>query len=201
MRRLHRRTNLRVVAGQVRKKNRTDQSPTWYNMACECPSVHRLKPGFGYHHVLRQHDVATFCRLLPDWGPLSRGLNIVLLAPGSVCHDGWHRPGVVAVCAWERGLWQEVNGQWYAEHYGLLGRLEVPCEEAADGYHLCKFTAPAVRAYQLLHVLLHELGHHHDRMTTRSQADSCRGESYAEGYALAYEPLVWDRYLETFGLY
>jgi hypothetical protein len=49
--------------------------------------------------------------------------------------------------------------------------------------------------------LLHELGHHHDRMTTRSRRVGCRGEGYAEGYAWEYERLVWDRYLATFGLY
>ena len=35
------------------------------------PVVGRLKPGFGYRHVLRQQDVADFLRLLPDWGRLA----------------------------------------------------------------------------------------------------------------------------------
>jgi hypothetical protein len=38
-------------------------------------------------------------------------------------------------------------------------------------------------------------------MTTRSRADSCRGEGYAEEYAWAHEQLVGDRYLATVGLY
>jgi hypothetical protein len=201
MKRFLRKTNPEVAAGTVQKKNRTDESPTGYNTAPGYPVVYRLKPGFGYRHVLRQKDVRGFLQLLPDWGRLSEGLNAVVLAPGSVCYDGWYRQGVVAVCAWERGLWREMTRQDYLEHRDLLQRLEIPVEEAEDGYYLCKFTEPSVRAYQLLHILLHELGHHHDRMATRSRADAYRGEDYAERYALESERRLWDRYLAAFGLY
>ena len=146
-------------------------------------------------------DVTAFLRLLPDWSKLSEGLNAIVLASGQPDWDGWYKPGVVAVCAWNRELWQEVSGQFYAEHRSLLDRLEVPCEPATDGDFLCHFTEASIRAYQLLHVLLHELGHHHDQMTTRNKKDCCRGESYAEQYALAYEKVIWDRYLQEFGLY
>jgi hypothetical protein len=124
-----------------------------------------------------------------------------VLAPRRRDCDGWHVPGVVAVCAWERELWREVDSRFFAEHQSLLERLDVPCEPTNDGYVLCRFTESSIRAYQLLHVLLHELGHHHDRMTTRAKKDSCRGEGFAERYALDYEQLIWDRYLEVFDLY
>src|SRR5262249_50828822 len=101
MKRLRRKTNPGVVAGKVQKKNRTEQSPAFNNPARAQPSVHRLKPGVGYRHVLRQKDVAAFLGFLPDWERLSEGLNVVLLAPGDGWADGWYRPGVVAVCAWE----------------------------------------------------------------------------------------------------
>jgi hypothetical protein len=64
---------------------------------------------------------------------------------------------------------------------------------------MCKFNKKSIKAYQLLHVFLHELGHHHDMMTTRSRLESSRGESYAEEYALKYEKLIFDRYFEVFG--
>jgi hypothetical protein len=200
MKRLQRKTNPGVFAGKVRKKNRTDLSPG-FATSRDYPVVHRLKPGLGYRHVLRRQEVTAFLQLLPDWRQLTQGLNAIVLAPGSVCCDGWYRPGVVAVCAWERGLWREMAPQDYAEHQDLFERLEVPCEILKDGYYLCKFTEPAVRAYQLLHILLHELGHHHDRMTTRAQVDTCRGEGYAEKYAWEHEQIVWDRYRAAFGLY
>ena len=200
MKRLQRKTNPGVVAGTVQKKNRTDRSPTVYSAAGSL-AVYRDKPGFGYRHVLRQEDVRTFLPLLPDWERLAEGLNAIVLAPGDPQCDGWHWPGVVAICAWERGLWREMTLRGYEENRDLFERLEVPCEATGNGSYLCKFTEPAVRAYQLLRVLLHELGHHHDRMTTRSRVDCCRGEDYAEGYAWEHEQRVWDRYLDAFGLY
>jgi hypothetical protein len=201
MKRQQRKTNPGVAGGKVQKKNRTERSPTYESTSRDHPVLHRLRPGFGYRHILRQDDVLRFVDLLPDWEELSQGLKALVLAPGQWNCDGWHRPGVVAVCAWERGLCRELTREGYAQHKGLFERLEVPCEETVDGYYLCRFSEPAVRAYQLLHVLLHELGHHHDRMTTRSRGDACRGEGYAEAYAWEHEPLVWDRYLRTFGLY
>ena len=50
------------------------------------------------------------------------------------------------------------------------------------------------------HILLHEFGHHHDRMTTKSMRAS-RGEPYAEEYARRYEALIWKDYLKVFTLY
>jgi hypothetical protein len=201
MRRFHRVTNPRVIDGKVQKKNRRDLSPNCFRTVRPIPVLERHKPGVGYRHVLKLKDVAAFTGLLPDWSELSQGLNAVVLAPGKWNADGWHVPGVVAVCAWERELWREVHGHFYAEHQDLLGRLEVPCEPTEDGYYLCRFTEASIRAYQLLHVLLHELGHHHDRMTTKAKKDSCRGEDFAERYALDYEQVIWDRYLQIFSLY
>ena len=201
MKRLHRVTNPRVIDGKVQRKNRTDLSPNCFRTSPPFPVVERWRPGYGYRHLLRLADVTAFLRLLPDWSKLSEGLNAIVLASGQPDWDGWYKPGVVAVCAWNRELWQEVSGQFYAEHRSLLDRLEVPCEPATDGDFLCHFTEASIQAYQLLHVLLHELGHHHDQMTTRNKKDCCRGESYAEQYALAYEKVIWDRYLQEFGLY
>ena len=49
-----------------------------------------------------------------------------------------------------------------------------------------------------MHILLHELGHHHDRMTTTSQIRSARGERFAETYALRYADSLWDAYFREF---
>ena len=58
--------------------------------------------------------------------------------------------------------------------------------EPRDGGLVAKWTEDTVRAYQRLDVLLHELGHHHDRMSTRRQREIARGEPYAECYAELY---------------
>lgn len=79
-----------------------------------------------------------------------------------------------------------------------LDRLGVPARKGPGCYEL-RFTEGTARAYQLLHIFLHELGHHYDRMTTRSKRTS-RGEPYAESYATKHAETVWDRYLAEFGL-
>jgi hypothetical protein len=106
----------------------------------------------------------------------------------------------VAVCAWERDLWQEACQRFHEEHQDVFDQIGVPCEAAGDGYVLIKWTLPTIHAYQLTHIFLHELGHHHDRMTTQSQRRASRGEGYAESYALRYADRIWERYLDEFGL-
>jgi hypothetical protein len=200
MKRWQRVTAPRVIDGQVLRKNNTRRSPSAFSRR-ERPVIERRKPGVGYRHVLRQAEVATFLELLPDWEELSEGLNAVVLAGGDFGCDGWYKPGVVALCAWERGLWRVISASWYSEHADIFEQIGVPCEELDDGRYLCRWTEPTIRAYLLLHVLTHELGHHHDRMTTRSKADCCRGEDYAEEYARRYQALIWDRYLQEFELF
>jgi hypothetical protein len=142
-------------------------------------------------------DVRKFLTILPDWPELSRGLNAILLAPARPGCDGFHRPGIVAICAQSRNLSQPVDNERYVQqHRDIFDRLGVPVERTGEGYTL-HFTRSTLRAYQLLHVLLHELGHHHDRMTTRSQRRSARGEHFAELYARTYGERIWARYFEV----
>ena len=51
----------------------------------------------------------------------------------------------------------------------------------------------------LLDVLPHELGHHHDSLTTRSKRVG-RGEPYAEEYARRTLETVWPLYRDRFEL-
>lgn len=202
MRHINRKATPKVVDGQVQKKNNWELAPNYYNTPQAMPVIDRQRPGKGYRHVLLQRDIETFIGLLPDWAELSRGLNAIVLAPGEYKRNGWHTPGVVAVCAWDEELWIDFrhDTHFFEAHEPIFRRLGVPMKPANDGYTLCQFTSETARAYQLLHILLHELGHHHDRMTTKSKVRASRGEPYAEAYALQYEALIWERYQEAFGL-
>ena len=91
----------------------------------------------------------------------------------------------------------DYDRDFYLNHQAVFQRLGVDTEKRKRGF-LCRFTEAQVKAYQLLHILLHELGHHHDRMTTRSQREAARGEDFAEQYALRYEQTIWERYVELF---
>jgi len=193
-----RKTTPRVRDGRVAHKQRRSPTPTYWNTTQRVPVVDRERPGPGFRHILRRQDVLAFLELLPEWDVLSQGLDAIVLAEGDDGSDGWYDLGVIGICAWERQLWREVIPEWYQEHKGLLERLGVPCERRRDAV-LCHFTEATIRGYQLVHILVHELGHHHDRITTRSQVECARGEPYAEAYAARHEEEIWQRYGAVFG--
>lgn len=77
----------------------------------------------------------------------------------------------------------------------------IVAEETLDVYsvdYLCKFTKKTIRDYQLLHILLHEIGHHQDYITMPGKGSIVRGEEYAEIYARKYEKYIWDTYFSVF---
>ncbi len=161
--------------------------------------IDRERPGRGYIHIVSKADVEKFVLLLPEWSELSNGLRAVLLAQGELGCDGWYdHDGVVAICAWRRDLWRLSHKAHFLEHKELYERLGVPCEENGEDV-LCKFTKSTARAYLLLHVFLHELGHHRDLMTTKKRTSLGRGERYAEDWAIKHEALVWSAYMDAFG--
>jgi hypothetical protein len=195
---VHRRTTPGVRRGTVQKKHRWELTPDFAHGRFDELRFDSQAPGRGYRHLLGRRDVERFIALLPDWEELSTGLEAVLLTPGEPGLDGYHCPGVVAVCAWPQGLWQVVHREHVDEHEDLLRSLDVVTESLPRGRVRLRWTRPQARAYQLLHVLLHELGHHHDRMTTRSRRGSARGERYAEAYAHRNAGELWESYVRAF---
>ena len=161
--------------------------------------VDRSNPGRGFRHLVTRRELVRFLSLLPDWDDLAIGLDTIVLAKGSMTRDGWHRSGIVGICAWEHKIWRTVSDTYYDAHAGLLDRMGVPVIREKTGVVLC-FSPPQAKAFQLLHVLLHELGHHHDRMTTRRKSGASRGEAYAEHYANEYADRMWDQYTCVIGM-
>lgn len=199
MRPSQRKTSTKVRNGKVARKNRTELSNHYSQIRQAETVIDRLRPGEGYKHYLTIADVKRFLQILPDWTELSIGLDAVVLAEGGDAM-GWHWDGVVAVCAWEREYAVDWDTQFVDEHAVILDRLGVrhePIEDDPDG-RLCYFDDASIKGFQLMHILLHELGHHHDRMTTKSQARSARGELFAETYALKYADRLWDAYFREF---
>jgi len=199
MNRLNRKSTPKVVAGQVQKKNNWRESPNYYNTAPPLPEVTRKRAGKGYRHLLRQKDIYEFIGILPDWSELSRGLNAIVLAPGRWDFFGYHVPGVVHICAWDNDLWITMTVEGFEKDRGICERLGAPFEQE-EGDVVCKFTESTARAHQLLATLLHELGHHHDQMTTKSKLMPSRVEGYAESYAKEYADQIWESYIDIFGL-
>jgi hypothetical protein len=190
----------KVRNGKVQRKNRWQKTPNCYNTEQPEPVIDRQRAGWGYRHLVRKEDLRRFISLIPNWNDLSVGLNVVILAQGRDWCMGWHRRGLVAICAWERGIFLGgTDHDWYLEHQAILEKLQVPCIRQSDDWEL-QFTESTARAFQLIHIFIHELGHHHDRMTTRAKRDACRGEGYAEAYARRFEDLLLARYRNEFPL-
>ena len=200
-----RRSATRVKGGRVQRKSNWEPALSDHTRVNQpFPLVIRERPGEGCRHLLSRRDIHAFIELLPDWEELSTGLNAIVLAEGDPGTDGWHDMGTVAVCAWDDGLWVRHDPDYHAEHRDIIERLGVECAAGTDDlgpYVEARWTRPTARAYQLLHILLHELGHHHDRMSVAARPDRPpRGEPYAEAYARRYEARIWEGYLERFGL-
>jgi hypothetical protein len=160
----------------------------------------RRRAGKGYRHVLRKSDIERFIGLLPDWDEVSAGLDAIVLLPGHPENEGWCSvDGWIGIHAWERALWHRYHASWTEHPRASMARIGVPFE-LHDGEMLAKWTEETVRAYQLLEVLLHELGHHRDRMTTRTRQQAARGEPFAEQYAERYGEEIWDAYAGEFGI-
>jgi hypothetical protein len=193
----YRRATPKVTGGKVQKKNRHALTPNYWNTVQRVPVIDKERPGRGYRHLLTKKDILEFIEIVPEWDELSTGLNAVLLAPGENNLDGWYGDGVIGICAWDRDIWREVSKPYYHEHEDVFSRLGVESKRQGN-FHVCKFTEGTARAYQLLHIFLHELGHHHDRMTTKRKMFTGRGEGYAEDWAIKYEQIVWDSYLKKF---
>ncbi|MEV4419410.1 hypothetical protein AB0L40_05465 [Patulibacter sp. NPDC049589] len=197
----HRRTATRVKAGQVQKKNNWEASErSIFARPQDEIRLERRDPGAGYRHLFSLAQLRTFLTLLPEWDELAVGLDAIVLDDGNQGCMGWCGDGVVAVCAWERDLWwEDALPEFIEEHAPILDLLDVRAEEE-DGRLVVRWTEDRARAFQLLHILTHELGHHHDRMTTRSRRQASRGEPYAEAYAIRAMEELWPAYVRAFGL-
>jgi hypothetical protein len=196
---MNRKSAPKVKRGRVQKKNNWTATPDYYNSDQPQPVIDRQRAGVGYRHLLLRRDVEEFISILPEWEELSNGLNAIVLAPGGD-GMGWHERGVVHVCAWEEELWwNDTVPEFVDDHREIFELLGVLVELDGDRV-VTKWTEAQARAFQLLHVLLHELGHHHDRMTTHSQLSAARGEQFAEDYARRNETRIRDDYVRRFNV-
>jgi hypothetical protein len=190
------RSATRVVGGVVQPKNRhttTHWDPS--TLALE-----RERSGRAFRHVLRRDDIFRFIDLLEDWDTLGAGLHTIRLARGSYSFGYWKR-GVVAVCAFpkDRRLPRCYLDEYALRLFELIDARSEPgtchaCGKRVDVYFL---SVDQVRAWQLLDVLCHELGHHHDAMTNRS-GGVARGEPFALRFAEQRWSILWPRYQRAF---
>jgi hypothetical protein len=198
MRSGNRRTATKVRDGRVQKKNNWASDHGDYHAVSQAEiRIDRRDPGHGSRHLITVAQLRAFLDLLPDWEDLTVGLEAIVLDTAWGSTMGWCSPGVVAVCAWEADLWwRDGDPGWIVDHREVLDILGVAYDTGRSS--AIRWTEAQARAFQLLHILPHELGHHRDRITSRGQRDADRGEPYAETYALQVMGTVWPDYARHF---
>jgi len=192
-----RRTATRIKKGTVQKKNRHTKTPNYWNTRQDEIQIDIVSPGKGYKHFLKKRDIKQFLEILPNREEIDIEFDAIVLAHGSSYRDGYYRNGVICICAWDKEKTIEYTIGHFNNHKNIFDRLGVKYTIKKD-YVICDFTENQIKAYQLLHILLHELGHHHDRINTKSKKNCDRGENYAESYAFKYEEIIWNKYFEYF---
>lgn len=198
MKRINRKTTPKVTGGKPLKKNNHEVTPNYWNTTQDEVQIDSEKPGKGYKHFLKKRDILKFIEIIPDWNVYAHGLDAIVLESGDTDHDGiYYSVGVICIAAWPREKDIEISKGFFKDHKYLFNRLGVKSTEFKD-YYFCEFNEDQIRAYQLLHVFLHELGHHYDRMKTKSKHSTARGEQFAEDFAFENEAKMWHKYEETF---
>lgn len=190
-----------MVDGRVLRKNNRKPDRGDYNVVSQREiRLDRRSPGEGFRHLITIAQLRAFVELLPDWDEAAVGLQAIVLDSHDDCMGWSHSGGVVGICAWERELWWADASPWFVhEHREILELLDVECRRLGPRWEM-RWTENQARAFQLLHILPHELGHHHDRITTRSKWRAARGEPYAERYANDVLEAIWPVYAARFGL-
>jgi hypothetical protein len=191
MRGLARKSAPGVKGGKVQKKNRQALSPDIYEHDFEHIVFQRKRPAKGYFHPVSITDLKRFIDLIPDWEEAATKVRAIVLTPGHVWRAGqYDEVGVIKLDAWpkEETIYLGEPSRWLAEQMGF----EVPAQSV--------FTPSQARCYQLLATLLHELGHHVDRMTTRAMKSCANGEPFAIAYELRRQRELWDAYVREFGM-
>jgi hypothetical protein len=191
------RLRIRGGVAELRENWKLDRGDYWVVPQSEV-RIDRQDAGRGGRHLITVPQLRSFIELLPDWGEAAVGLRAIVLEAVHPTRLGRHWPHIVAISAWETSLWWRDTDPWFVdEHADLLDQLGVEQERVGGRIEL-RWTQGQARAFQLLHILPHELGHHHDRITTRSRGRAARGEAYAEAYVLRVAAQVYDTYTQRF---
>ncbi len=184
-----------VRGGKTRKKNRTALSPDVYVHDFESLVVQRMRPAKGFYHAVTPTEVRRFVALIPDWNDAFSGVKAVILTPGDdECYGRYNNAGVVKLDAWpkDEDAYVPPRKEWLIRAMGIE-------EPHGDIGWFLRLSRDQVRCFLLLGTFLHELGHHLDRISTRSQADASNGEPFAITYEHRRQQELWPAYCREFG--
>jgi hypothetical protein len=193
----NRRTATKVKDGRVQRKNR--HRPTGHDGYV----LDRESPGRGFRHVVTKRDVQAFIDIVPEWKRFSERLERIVLAASDGDCDGayefFHREetGAIYLHAWPEELWTSLPAAYFDHHQDIFDRFCVSYDRQED-FVTCRFTEAQARAFMLLHIFMHELGHHYDR-SNQKHLGSSKGEDYAERFAASRFEELLPAYVRVFG--
>jgi hypothetical protein len=194
---INRRTATKVKHGRVQQKNR--HRPTSHLGLV----LHRESPGRGFRHVVTKREILEFIDIVPGWERYSERLERIVLATHDedcdAAHYFFHREetGAIFLHAWHEDLWVDLPRDYFDAHAAILTRLGVAHDLGRDTVE-CRFTEAQARAFTLLHIFMHELGHHFDCIQHKNR-NAAGSEDFAENFATShFEPLL-PAYCKTFG--
>ncbi len=194
--RFDRRTATKVRDGRVQKKN--NHVPT----GALGYVLDRESPGRGFRHVVSKRNLQAFIDIIPDWQKLSASLERIALVGHADEFDGEHafyrreETASITLCAWPEDLWREVRISHF-ERYEIYRMIGVSHDRLQDCV-ICRFTEPQARAFVLLHVFLHELGHHY-QCQQRKHLSSQLDEDFADRFAATRAGQLYPDYVRVFG--
>jgi hypothetical protein len=193
---------MKVRNGRVQKKNRTDVfvRDCWDHRRGGALPIVVEGAVRGCRQVLSEDDLRRFFRIVPDWSTHAAGLRCVVLGDGSDDVFGWYDDGVILLDAWYAPVGKtEWYASFYEEHAHIVARLGVEPTVLDDGDVFLPFTREQAAAFLLMHVFLHELGHHVDAMRTRAKLKGPNGEPFAEQFANDLAEQLWTPFFRAFG--
>lgn len=194
------RSTPKVKDGKVQKKNNHSFTPNYWNTKQSEVQIVEEKPGKGYKHFLKKRDIIEFLKLIPNWDKLSEDLNSIVLEQGESDYFGaYYNRGIICITAWEKDKDIVLEKSIYNEIKIVLDKLGVESKEE-NGKYNCEFNIDQIKGFQLLYILMHELGHHYDRLKTKNKVRCARGEPFAEEFAFLSVDQIWSKYQEKFNV-
>jgi hypothetical protein len=194
--RYNRKSAPKVKNGRVQKKN-NHQLTVRRGFV-----IHRYSPRKGFRHLVTKQDVLDFIELIPDHDQHLRGVREIRLSEGDDRADGYYqgfgreRSGVIQIEAWRKELFIDISETYFDAHRSIFDRVGLVFERQKPGWVTCWFDERKAKAFILVHVFIHELGHHLDFVARR---DISSGEPFAEEFANRLENQVWPAYVKRFG--
>jgi len=189
----NRKTTPKVKDGTVIKKN--NHAIT----ALQGYVVDRERPDKGYKHVIKKKEIHDFIEIIPNWDEISLGIESIVLDSGDNSFDGLYRhfshenTGIIWLSAWPEKLWVNFDNEYFTEHKWHFDSIGLKYEKENEEW-ICYFTEFQAKTFMLMHIFLHEMGHHVDKLRSKNKNQMLGGEEFAENFANKMFEEIWPIY-------